>query len=268
MTAQAPRSGRRRLALGSLALVALASWSLAVYFRVAPPRAVAGPDGESAARTSTGSDPPASSPPPVASSSTGQGAAPSGTSSTAAPAVTVSGSASALGAADDSTPEQVTACVSSLLTAGTLERARPSFSFVCGESHARQAATRIQAELSRDQRGTRGATIGMREWAVLGWYELAALAVFRGQCCASPKPLEWAFKLACPIDKALQQLEDAVRAHDHAGAEKATVQYTKTAMCLARQGQGPNFGQTGLPGPSVGTFKKLLKRLPTTPSPR
>ena len=241
MTGQAPRKGGRRLHIGLLLAVTLGSWSLAVYFRVKPRAAVSAPQaGRSPDRTAA----------PSAESSGLATAATGGPSASAPPAGPAPG-----------TPAAITACVSTLFPKGTFERAVADFSFVCGDPRPREAVTRVQAELSRDQWGTGEATMGMREWAVLGWYQLAALSVFRGRCCRSPQPLLWNFKLACPIDKAVEQLEQAARGNDPAAIEAASAEYTRTATCLTRQGQAPNFGQTGLPGPSIGTFRKMLERL-------
>jgi eukaryotic-like serine/threonine-protein kinase len=270
MSGQTPRKGGRRLHIGLLLAVAVSSWSLAVYFRVKP-RATASTSAPLADRAPAPIATDSAAASALAAASSASAAASMPPSATGAPsaepsalATAASGSPSADAPppkAAPSTPAQITTCVSALFPKGTFERAPADFSFVCGESRPREAVTRVQAELSRDQWGTGEATMGMREWAVLGWYQLAALSVFRGQCCRSPQPLLWSFKLACPIDKAVEQLEAAVRANDPAAVEAATAEFTRTATCLTRQGQAPNFGQSGLPGPGVGTFRKMLERL-------
>jgi hypothetical protein len=270
MADQAARKGGHRLQLVLLSLVAVASWGFAVYFRVAPPRAraegvgsAAGPGFTAPSSTEPGAPgSAASSSASSASRSTSAAEAsgePSTASTTAASTATASASTAAAAAPGDS--QQLTACVSAMFPPASFERGRPDFAFVCDERYPRKAVTQIQAQLSLDQWGTGEATVGMREWAVLGWYELAALAVFRGHCCAAARPLEWTFKLACPIDKAMGQVETAVRRQEQAAVEAAVSEYTRVATCLTRQGQAPNFGQRTLPGPGVGTFRKMLARM-------
>ena len=252
MADQATRNRRRRIQLAFLGLVTVALWSLAVYFRVAPRQNHTGDTGRAPAEPDSAG--PAASDRPAGTSTASASAEISASSTTE-----TSASATTTGAAGGS--QQLTVCVSAMLPAGSFERGQPDFSFVCDERYPRKAVTQIQAQLSLDRWGTTEATVGMREWAVLGWYEFAALAMFRGQCCADALPLEWTFKLACPFDKAMRQLEDAVRVKEQAAVEAAVSEFTQMATCLTRQGQAPNFGQTESPGPGVSTFRKMLERL-------
>jgi hypothetical protein len=256
MSGTARRSVGQRAQIAILAVLAAGAWTLAFYFRVAhdrgptqraplasaQARATDGATGSPSAAATTGSAEPLS---PSASPS----ASPIEQPSSASPAPSGSGA-----------PASVTACVATLFPPATLERGQPDLSFICEQPYPRKAVTELQSKISLGQWGTTQATEGMREWAVLGWYELAALSLFRGHCCAATAPLEWTFKLACPLDVAMSALETAARAHDATAVDAAVQQYTKAATCLARLGQAPNFGQTAVPGPELSTFKKLVDR--------
>jgi hypothetical protein len=154
----------------------------------------------------------------------------------------------------------VTACVASLLPAGAFERGRPNVAFVCEERYPRKAVTRLQAQISLGQFGTDTATDAMRDWASLGWYELAALSLFRGYCCKSPPTLLWTFRLLCPLDKAMGRIEASVARGDNRGLQGGLTEYSYAAQCLTKKGQAANFGQSEMPGAGLSSLRKMLDR--------
>lgn len=244
MTARAPASFGRRLHTVLVLLLAVAAWAAAGYFRVKP---VAVAEPLSTATTTASS----------ASAATASSAAP------VPPTATASSSASAADSPDageDGGDDEVTACVAGMFPEGTFARGSLDLSFVCEEESPRRATTLIQSQVALGRWGTGQSNAGMREWAVLGWYEIGALALFRGQCCESPHPLNWAVKLACPFDQAVSRIEQATRAHDSVALAKAIAEYARQATCLTRQGQAPNFGQSTMPGAGVNALRKMTDR--------
>lgn len=106
---------------------------------------------------------------------------------------------------------------------------------------------------------------GMREWAVLGWYEMAAFAIMRSSCCPSAAPLDIPIAIpTCDIETPLLELATLASS---AAAEDAKVTaaldaYTNAVRCVARAGGSDGFGQKGGPqGGESGTFEKTLKRV-------
>ncbi|MBW2533801.1 MAG: hypothetical protein JRI55_20090, partial [Deltaproteobacteria bacterium] len=143
----------------------------------------------------------------------------------------------------------------------------PSFEFLCVEPYPRRGVTRLQAQVAKGKWGSGRTTGGMKEWASLGWYELAAYALLRGRCCSKPERFIWTFDLVCPFDEALNKIESSARAGDLPGIEAALEAYQRAANCLARRGQGPSFGQKRMPGSGIGAFRRMLDRWkqPETP---
>ena len=244
MTARASSSPGRRLHVALVLLLAVAAWAAAVYLRVKRPVAV---------------------PEPAPSVTASVGSAPATTASSAptvAPTTEPSGSATANDGPDagDGADGEVTRCVASLFPEGTFALGSLDLSFVCEEESPRRATTLIQSQVALGHWGTGKANAGMREWAVLGWYEIGALALIRGQCCESPRPLDWATKLACPFDQAVSRIEQSTHDRDPVALAKAIAEYARQATCLTRQGQASNFGQAGLPGPGVSALRKMTDR--------
>jgi len=145
-----------------------------------------------------------------------------------------------------------------LFPPGGFSSAPPVFDFVCSEPNPLRGGTSVRSRLVLGGGGA--VTDGMRLWAGLGWYEMAAYAVLRARCCASPPKLHWSFDLACPIDQPLAALEKAVAAGDKAATKAALDEYTRQAHCLNHFGQATNFGQAGSPGAGMVMFDKLLSR--------
>jgi hypothetical protein len=241
-----------------LGIIAIGSWAAGIYFRVAPPRAM-GPGAEPSGQTA-----PSSTSSPGASSSASNGdtaAVPSSGSTTAGYGTAAAGSAGALDAsAAPSDPAAVTACAAALFAARTFDRAKPDLSFVCTEAAPLRAVTRVQGQVALGQWGKRGMTEGMREWASLGWYQLAAFAVLRGRCCPSPPPYAWTFDLDCALDAALYELEIAARRKDKSALHAAAGQFDLQASCLTKRGKAPLFGQNRPPSSGAKPFERVLGR--------
>jgi len=155
----------------------------------------------------------------------------------------------------------VTACVTALFPADAFTQRQPDFAFICTDPYPRHGITEVQAQVVLGRGNARSMTEGMREWATLGWYQLAAYSVYRGRCCRAPAKLEWAFDLACPLDEAMTQLERAVAAQDAKEIDNAVERYTQEARCITKLGQASNFGQSALPGAGLNSLQQLLARV-------
>jgi hypothetical protein len=108
----------------------------------------------------------------------------------------------------------------------------------------------------------------MREWAVLGWYELAALEVLRARCCADPAPVT----LPAPtgscssVPNALDDLRAAVRAgRDTAGP---MARFRAAADCHAISGWGSAYTYPRPQPAEAEVLRKLLSRAKATANGR
>ena len=109
--------------------------------------------------------------------------------------------------------------------------------------------------------GARGLTEGMREWALLGYYEMAAFSVGRTLCCAKPAPLATQPSSKCPLDQKLQDLAAAALGPDPKAIDAALGEYSAVLRCLLAAGVAASFGQQGPPDPaSVTAFRKTVGR--------
>jgi hypothetical protein len=277
-----PRRSSRRVQLWVLGLVALGSWGAGIYFRMVPRAARAGgaspaaemAQGSSSATSGSGNATAAATvaPDPSSSAAAARSDAPpasavapeAATSAASAPAVASSASAvsspsSVASASVDRAA--VTACVVGLFAPRSFEKAKPDLSFVCTDPFPLRGVTRVQSQVALGRWGKGGMSEGMREWATLGWYQIAAYAVFRGHCCASAPPYEWTFDLNCPLDAALLEIERVARVKDTAAMRPAMEQFNLQASCLTRLGQAPLFGQTRLPAAGADMLDRLVARM-------
>jgi hypothetical protein len=91
----------------------------------------------------------------------------------------------------------------------------------------------------------------MREWALLGWYELAAVSLLRARCCPSARPFEWPEARACkPMAEALAPLDRAALAApdpSDKALKDAVDAYTHEVYCIARSGVAHRFGRRDKP---------------------
>jgi hypothetical protein len=177
----------------------------------------------------------------------------------------------AVGSADTSAPvvesENVNACMTPLFAKGTFHRGfKPDFSFVCGQTDPRRGAEGLKKQVVLAA-AKRSVSDGMREWALLGWYELSSYAVMRARCCPGAPPLKLppAPSPCHPVDKVLDDLGAAALAAQgpkDKDLHKAVKRYTDEVYCLVRAGGTSLFGHVGPPrGGEETAFRKTLVRV-------
>jgi hypothetical protein len=118
----------------------------------------------------------------------------------------------------------------------------------------------------------------MREWAILGWYEMAAFAVLRGRCCAESSAIRLpATAGTCePLDAPLNALAAAVkpdatvegprqdRVHR---VERALERYTAAVNCAMKTGTASEYLFGPLKGGEEGPLRRMLERALGQPLP-
>jgi hypothetical protein len=193
--------------------------------------------------------PVASSPAPTSSPSTGPTVEPTATASSRA-----------------EVPE-VGACVRSLFPEGTFPDRPPELDWICTQSNARRGGTALRVAVVRA--GARGVTQGMREWAELGWYEMAAFVLAASRCCSSPPPL--ATKPApksCKLDASLNTFRDVALGGDQGAIDRSLDAFDDAVICIVRKGAAGPFGQRRLPGAQArDVFQRTLDRARRRPGP-
>src|SRR5262249_53128453 len=102
----------------------------------------------------------------------------------------------------------IAACALPVFAPGTFDDAGPpDQGRICNELAPRHGAAALRADVVRANRG-RATSEGVREWSLLGWYEMAVFSVIRARCCPSTTPLalpalpDW----CVPLDAALNEL--------------------------------------------------------------
>jgi len=226
----------------ALIVCALLIWAAAVYFALKGPRNLF----DSAPTADT------TQPAAIPSGSTSSQPAASQTASTAGSAA---GSASS--APTSTAPTDTSACVAALFPEHTF-KAKPEFAFVCTQDNPLTGATEVKSQVVLGSTG--GVTDGMRLWAGLGWYHMAAYSLLRTHCCGEVPKLTWKFDLMCPVDERLAELETTMRAKDIDALEASIERYTKDVRCLSKFGQGRNFGQSSSAGAGVLALRKLFEK--------
>jgi hypothetical protein len=160
-------------------------------------------------------------------------------------------------------PIDVTACVKPLFPADSLD-ASSDFAFVCAEADPIKGGAAVRTQLVRAHKNM---TDGMKEWALLGWYELAAFSVLRAQCCpgAPPQKLPELPRGCTPVPDALGEIAAAARATSEPAdpaLKKAVDAYTDDVHCVVRAGLATRFGRVGNPqGGEDTTFMRFLGRV-------
>jgi hypothetical protein len=144
--------------------------------------------------------------------------------------------------------------------------ARPDFSFVCRESDPRRGVAGIKKQVVLAA-AKRSVSDGMREWALLGWYELASYAVMRARCCPGAPSLKLP-PAPSPCHGLEAFLDDlgaaAIAARDpkDKDLDKAIKRYTDEVYCFVRTGGTSLFGYIGPPkGGEETAFRKTLARV-------
>jgi len=187
--------------------------------------------------------------------------APSATGTTAATGASAT-PAAAPGASSAPAPAgELGACALQLFPAGTFGPSPPSFEFLCQEPDAYKGGEALRARVVGAGGGARGLTEGMREWALLGYYEMAAFSVGRALCCAKPEPLATQPASKCALDQKLQDLAAAALGPDPKAIDAALGEYSAVLRCLLAAGVAASFGQQGPPDPaSLTAFRKTVAR--------
>src|SRR5262249_38317751 len=146
-----------------------------------------------------------------------------------------------------SAPAGVTACVVPLFPADSFD-ASTDFSFLCAETDPFKGGTAVRTELVRARRNI---SEGMREWALLGWYETAAFSVIRSRWCPSAPPLQLPEVRGCtPMPEVLGQLAAAAGSTSDPAdkaLKKAVDAFTDDVHCIVRSGNAARFGRVGNP---------------------
>src|SRR5262249_21090343 len=88
----------------------------------------------------------------------------------------------------------VAACVLPLFPPESFDAAT-DFSFICSETDPIKGGASIRMQLVRAHHNVSEA---MKEWALLGWYEMASFAVLQAHCCPSVAPLKLPEVHGCP----------------------------------------------------------------------
>ena len=157
----------------------------------------------------------------------------------------------------------VSACVKRVFPGDSLDSA-PDFSFVCADADPIKGAAAVRAQLVSAHKNM---SEGMREWALLGWYELAAFSVLRAHCCPSASPLQppEVPRGCTPVSDALGVIATAAAGTSDPGdasLKKAVDAYTDDIHCIVRAGIAARFGRVGNPqGGEDTTFLRFLGRV-------
>ncbi|MBK6517672.1 MAG: serine/threonine protein kinase [Polyangiaceae bacterium] len=188
------------------------------------------------------------------------------------PTASATTSASAQASAAPSAPARSAGtCVVALFPADAFQP-NAALDKVCTETDPRRGAALIHGEIARRGLIQRTTTEAMHEWALLSWYELAAFAMVRGECC--PEPLAAAALPpsvgTCPaLGPALDALSAATRARE--GFDAAIASFRTSALCIER-GHRINtslpspYSYTGPPGSGAeSALKRMIARLPAKP---
>jgi hypothetical protein len=234
-----PRSPWGRM-LGAAAFVGLGA---AAGYLLLGPRDTAPTDGAPSAvaleaRLDAGSSPSAPAPSPVAPSSAG--------------------------ARPPRPGGDLPGCVRAIFPSGTFgtDPRKPRFDFVCSQRDARKGAQAMNTQLVLG--ASPGAvTEGMRDWARLGWYEMAVFASAKVLCCEAPAALATRTSAdQCALDRALEQLGQAAVRGEDAALDSAMAHFKDTATCLLRQGGAGPYVALGVPGRAPdAAFARFVARI-------
>jgi hypothetical protein len=244
-----------------------ATTAASVATSAAPVATSAAPVATSAAPVATSAAPVAISAAPVATSAAPVATSAAPVAASAAPAAT-----SAVPAATSAAPAvapasgDVSACMRPLFAPDTFgSESSLDFAPLCQETDPRRGSLMIKSRVVLGSGGR--LTDGKREWALVGWYEMAVFAVIRGRCCPSAAPLKLPEPAAScsATDQRLNDLAAAVIATSDAKDKKlkeAVDQYTKAIYCLVRNGQAAAYARTDPPqGGEDTAFLKMLSRV-------
>jgi hypothetical protein len=259
----AKRGGSSALRIAIL-VAAIGGGGYAIY------RLVGGPSREAATPSSE-----------VPTSAAAHSAAPSVVEQATAPSPLVSSTVAAQSAAPTSSAEapssaaptasspplapvtDVKACFVGLLAAGAVaEDAHPDFSFICKDVDPRKASGKVKSMVVAASHGH--VTDAMREWSMMGYWELATYAAMRGRCCPNARPLEIPPSPgACP---SLADALNAISAAAHPGVTEsaqadAAKNFHDALRCVVKSGQEKYLGDfPPIAGGQDTAFMKTFQR--------
>lgn len=252
------------------ALVAAGGAAAVVVIAYLALRAPAAPDPTPTAANGAGSapsapvEPPASPtlPSPVAPSAAVTPGVPSVAQPVAsAPPPDVSSTAPA------KPPTSVGACLQKALSPDSFAEAPSDVDFICAEADAVKGAGRLRTRIVIAGDG-RGVTEGMKEWSLLGGYELAAYAAIRAECCpeAGPSTVPASPQIcSVSVESAVRKVA-AARAAGSKELSEATEDLDRALRCVVRAKQASAFGGHPRPSGGEGTIlKQIFKRMAAKP---
>ncbi|WP_437896008.1 hypothetical protein [Sorangium sp. So ce124] len=253
-----PSAARRwvTLALGVAAIAgaAGAAWFWLRHRDAAPASLPAPPSGSDAA--------PAACAAPAEPSAPAPGDA--GAEETGAAAPADAGTAST--APDPAATADFAACAMPLFPGKSVDAATAGqLLSVCAEIDPMKGVAALKSHLAQAA-GPKGVSDATKEWAVLGWHDMATLATLRARCCHAPPPLQLppTPEGCAPLDEALNELGAAVASASAPGdraVAKAARRYMRAAQCVARVGAATRYGRKDKPsGGEASAFKKVLSR--------
>ena len=153
-------------------------------------------------------------------------------------------------------------CLTTMFPEDTFAAPPAELAFVCDEKRIVKGASRVKEVVVKA--GTGRVSGGMKEWAVLGHYGVAAFASIRARCCPGSAPLEIPeLPSTCePMAAALDAVGRAsVAGASDEAATAATDGFRKSLSCALRGGPKNLFGDHPAPGGGeVTTFRKTLDR--------
>ncbi|WP_437287013.1 hypothetical protein [Sorangium sp. So ce406] len=268
-------SGARRIAALVLCVVVLAGAAAAAWLwlrhrdaATSPPPVPALPAAPAACAT------PAEPGAPPAASAAAHDAASAATQDAAAAAPEPVDAGAASAAATEAASAEFAACMTPLFPGKSVDAATAGqMAFVCAEVDPMKGVAALKSHLAQAA-GPTGISDATKEWGVLRWYDMAALAALRARCCRAPPPLELpGTPEGCPpLDAALNDLGAAVSsasAPDDRAVAKAARRYTRTVQCIVRVGAASHYGRKNNPnGGEARALKKVLARALQDAAPR
>jgi hypothetical protein len=182
-------------------------------------------------------------------------------SSATAPSRSASPTGAAIGV-----PQDVNACMRELFPSETFQSRPPKFDFVCTETSPWKGSANVRGEIVRGGSGQQRVTDAMREWAVMGWFDMAAFATVRARCCPSAPPLVTPVVSTCtPLHEVLANLgarATSGAAPDDPKVVEAIDGYTAAVRCVLHAGASNRFGDyQPLQGGEEAAYKKTLARV-------
>lgn len=183
-------------------------------------------------------------------------------SSSAAPSASASVSPS-LSADARAAAEASQRCLATALPADTFAGTFTDLTSICAQEDAVQGAQDLRLMIVRAGAG-RPVTAGMKEWSLLGMYELPAFAILRGRCCGKQTVNVPSSPDGCPttVASALKGLA-ATDLSSKKAVDQAIEALDRAFRCVQRSGADKRFGgYNALSGGEVTPFRKILARLP------